>query len=181
MYRTFETQISDYFVYDRTEGIFYFPPGETIEYQVEYASARKRAKCWAVRKYEGKEKQGGYVRHRGFRPKFFLAGGRWFLAIMPAWKFTKDGARDDPFASSRIAWLKRQENNQSVRGQFFLWQYCLTDEAERYIGPIREEHLRFEKLEPFESERSVPDKFWLSRDETPPPAGTADSDEDADD
>jgi len=181
LYRVLEEQLGDYFVYESREGAYYFPPGEKIEHQVEYASAVKRARCWAVRKYAGKEKHSGYVRHRAFQPKFVYIGGKWFLAVTPTWKFTRDGTRDDPLASGRISWLRRQENNQSVRGQFFLWQSCLTDQAESYMDVSAPGALRFSKLEPLSSERAVPDQFWIRRDETPPPSGELDADEDLDD
>jgi Domain of unknown function (DUF4365) len=181
LYRALEDQLGDYFVYDSRDTIYYFPPrGKKIEYQVEYASAIKRARRWAVRKYAGKEKHAGYVRHRAFQPKFVYIAAKWFLAVMPTWKFTRDGTRDDPLASGRISWLRRQENNQSVRGQFFLWQSCLTDQADSYIDTKAPGALRFTKLEPLSSDRAVPDQFWIRRDETPPPTGEADADEDVD-
>jgi hypothetical protein len=56
-----------------------------------------------------------------------------------------------------------------------------TDQADTYMGPPAPESLRFSKLVPHSSERAVPDQFWLKRDETPPPSGGVDGDEDVDD
>jgi hypothetical protein len=181
LYRTLEAQLGDYFVYESNDNLFYFPPGDQIEYQVEYTSAIKRARCWAVRRYPGKDKHPGYVKHRAFQAKFVYIGERWFLAVTPTWKFTRDGTRDDPLAAGRISWLRRHENNQSVRGQFFLWQSYLTDQAARYMDIKSLGSLRFSKLAPLNSERAVPDQFWIKRDETPPPSGDLDADEEVND
>lgn len=179
LYRMLESQLGDYFVYEPTTNTYFFPPkGRAVEYRVEYQSAINRTKCWVVKQYPGKEKVAGYVRHRAFEGRFLFIGGRWFLAVTPAWKFTKDGQRDDPFAAARISWLRSKENNQSVRGQFFLWQSCLTDQADTFMGEPTPESLRFSKLAALSSERAVPDQFWINRDETPPPTGEVDGDED---
>lgn len=178
LYRTLEAQLGDYFIYESGASLFYFPPGDKIEYEIDYMSAIKRASCWAVRKYPGKDKCSGYVRHRAFEAKFVHLDGHWFLAVTPSWKFTRDGTRDDPVAAARISWLRRHENNQSVRGQFLMWQSCLTEDAAKYMDVTAPEHLRFGKLAPLSSERAVPDQFWIRRDETPPPTGGLEADED---
>lgn len=178
LYKSLQAQLAEAFDYDASESIFFFPADKTvIEYKVEYESAARRASCWAVKKYLDKANGLSHVRHRGFAPYFLMIGGEWFLAIEPAWKFTKDGTRTDQFAADRISWLKRKENNGSVRGQFFLWQSCLTDKAADYVDNINGHGLTFKKVAPFASARSVPDKFWLSRDDTPPPR----SDDDGED
>ncbi|MCW2282600.1 hypothetical protein M2323_000361 [Rhodoblastus acidophilus] len=173
--RTLSRQLDDTLHWSRAAQALYFPPEPgRLDRHFSYFSTKKETKRAVV---QSKRKANGdiaYVRHSGFRHRFWRNDDEWLIAIEPAYVFTRDGFRPDGFAGERISKLKRLETNATVRGQFVMWQRLLTSLGEepqmdllQTAAPARVPILRFEALEALVSPVSLKDDLWMQRDETP--------------
>jgi hypothetical protein len=171
--RTLSRQLDDTLHWSKAAQALYFPPEPgRLDRHYSYFSTKKETKRAVV---QSKMKSNGdiaYVRHSGFRPRFWRNDDDWLIAIEPAYVFTRDGFRPDGFAGERISKLKRMETNATVRGQFVMWQRLLTNLGVAPMDLLRSEAprvpiLRFEALDALASPVSLKDDLWMQRDETP--------------
>jgi hypothetical protein len=172
--RTLSGQLDGKLHWSRAAKALYFAPEKgRIDRHYSYMSTKNETERAVV---QAKKKSNGgiaYVRHSGFRHRFWRNDDDWLMAVEPAYVFTRDGIVPDGFAGERISKLKRKETNASVRGQFIMWRHFLTTlgitsqlDLLQTEGP-KPQLLRFEALEALASPVSLKDDLWGSRDEAP--------------
>jgi hypothetical protein len=97
--------------------ILVFPRGRSIERKITYQSYRRRPVRHVV-KAGGRKIDGSgpaYYRHAAFAARFVEFRDQWYLAIEPTYHFTTDGYEEYPFASERLAGIKRLANDGDLR------------------------------------------------------------------
>ncbi|MGB8214326.1 MAG: SMEK domain-containing protein [Anaerolineales bacterium] len=116
-----------------------------------------------------------YCKHLAFEPQFLKFQTKWFLAIRPDWFFSYDGYKESFYASEKLAWLKRQENNDQVHHQFSFFQYFLTHEPLFELTSGRPlphyDFLSFGNIIYFQGAPFLPDKEWNPPDIPAAPEG----------
>jgi len=178
--RTMQEQVSPDLAYDRGAKVFHFRARErfaTREYR--YRSLREATSAMVVQVYMNKKRpdQVHSVRHLGFSPRFERIGDEWFLSISPTYVFTEDGFRPHRFASDLVAGKKRFDRNASVRGQFFLFRFLLSNDtlpddgvadmfapAPLPVAVRPHQFIRFEPVEPVTMDVAVPEDAWVKVD-----------------
>lgn len=105
-----------------------------------------------------------YCKHLAFEPQFRLFSNQWYLVIRPDWFFSYDGFRESYYASEKLSWLKRKENNDLVHHQLLFITYFLTHEPPPELFDtkprIKYRFLSFGKLITFDNSSFLPDHEW---------------------
>lgn len=104
-----------------------------------------------------------YLRHLAFDGRFRSLGGRWFLEIVPTYRFTTDGRKKSWLHEYRLSGIKRLEGNRAVLSQVLVWSDVLCSRPAPN-GPSR--HLAFEPVATFEVERTIADEELTSVEAT---------------
>lgn len=142
-------------------------PPRTYRYQ----NVRLRSTITVVSHYVSEAKDGRkfpYLRHLGFKGRFRLLGGKWFLEVTPTYRFTTDGKKKSWVHEARLSGIKRLEGNRAVLSQVLLWADVLTAQPTSATG--RRKHLTFGPVPVFEVERPVSDDDLTSVDADELPA-----------
>ncbi len=103
-----------------------------------------------------------HCKHLAFGTRYIAISGTWYLIIKPDWYFSRDGYNPWSYASERVDWLKKRENNSQVLNHLRFIVYFL--KQEKPLELFKESHpyrfLSFGKLLEFDSTPSLDDDSW---------------------
>jgi len=107
-----------------------------------------------------------YCKHLAFRTEYRLFGEQWYILIKPTWFFSHDGYRRFFYGADKIAWLKRQENNQAVFNHVRFITYFLKNNnlSDLFVKRHSYPFLLFGELIRFDSAPALDDNEWNPKD-----------------
>jgi len=103
-----------------------------------------------------------YCKHLAFTTQYKRFVDSWYLLIKPEWFFSYDGYKRSFYASDRIDWLKKQEDNSQVLNHLRFIVYFLTHDKppELFVERRPYPFLSFGELVSFDSAPSLDDLEW---------------------
>lgn len=131
--------------------------------KISYRSLKQQARISAVTKFEGKGRNSAYkwLRHMAFKGEFRRLDGKWYLEIMPTYRFTKDGQNLERFHNDRLRSIRRAEGNRSVLSAVIFWAEQLSAQVDLFDR--NESMFKFGRLLKFEVPVGVSDSEWSAR------------------
>lgn len=154
----------DYIHWQHEERLFFFAPVKGLEKRsVVWKEGRQSERIvFQATMKTNKPDEVLTCKHLAFYVDFHNIASVWYMAIAPTWYFSTDGYRRDPFASKRISWLKRQENDQQVHTHFRFISNHLASMQERSLfdGPHPRTFIRIADSVRFRNHPYLPDHLW---------------------
>jgi hypothetical protein len=102
-----------------------------------------------------------YYRHSAAELQFRRWERRWFLQIMPTYRYTIDGKQTHPWEADQLSGIKRDERNKAVFDWVRAWADYLTRELQDNLFAPRDERILFGDLARFEVDSAIDEKVWV--------------------
>jgi hypothetical protein len=162
LYACLSQRVSRDLFFDTREKLFIAKSTRDLTPRRLRAAGRRRSGRIIFRSYESKKTAGdiGFCKHWAFRARFRRHDGTCYLEITPTYHYTFDGYRESKFSADYLAYQKRLDNNDAVRGQVQMWAAYLRGGDDLFAEQY--EHLEFGELLTFELPAGVDDKKWLA-------------------
>lgn len=103
-----------------------------------------------------------YYKHFAFKPRFERIAGRWYLRIIPTYRYTWDGKNVLQSHGRHASGIKKLEKNKSVFSLVEMWAYVLSSDSgmfETARSPIG-----FGKLLRTTVPVGIPDDLWRAKE-----------------